>query len=38
MAWRGEHRVFVVEEYIRNGGSVTTDDERNWDMNVQTVQ
>jgi hypothetical protein len=24
MAWRGEHRAFVVEEYIRNGGSVIT--------------
>jgi hypothetical protein len=24
MAWRGEHRAFVVEEYIRNGGSLIT--------------
>jgi hypothetical protein len=24
MAWRGEYRAFVVEEYIRNGGSVIT--------------
>jgi transposase len=24
MAWRWEHRAFVVEEYIRNGGSVVT--------------
>ena len=21
MAWSGEHRVFIVEEFIRNGGS-----------------
>ncbi|KAL4142309.1 hypothetical protein QTP88_004793 [Uroleucon formosanum] len=24
MAWHGEHRAFVVEEYIRNGGSAIT--------------
>ena len=24
MAWLGEHRAFVVEEFIRNGGSVIT--------------
>jgi hypothetical protein len=24
MTWRGEHRAFVVEEYIRIGGSVIT--------------
>jgi hypothetical protein len=25
MAWRGEHRAFVVEEYVRNGGSVISE-------------
>ncbi|XP_039299184.1 uncharacterized protein LOC120355018 [Nilaparvata lugens] len=30
MAWLGEHRAFVVEEFIKNGGSVTSTQRAFW--------